>query len=341
MTTGTDGFARRKLLATLSAGWLAQGLSVLVRLGVPDLLADGPRTVDELAAATGADPAALHRLLRALSSARLFRQTAPGTFALDPVTELLRSDAPGSADLTALMYGNEVYRSFAELEYTLRTGRPAFEKVYGRPFYPYLEDNPDAAHAFNEAMGGQPVPAVLASCDLTGVGTLVDVGGGNGSLLASLLTEHADLRGVLVELPDAVRRARSRLDAAGLTDRVEFVEASFFDGVPTGGDVYVLGRVLHNWTDEHALKLLHVVHEAMAPGARLLVLEQLLPDGDATGAGAASAAMVDLLMLVTLEGRDRTEAEYRELLATGGFTVTAVREGAGTPAESVIEAVRT
>jgi len=315
----------------LSATWLAQSCYALVKLGVPDLLAGGPRTAEDLAVATGADPHALRRLLRALASAGLLKQPAPGTYALGPVTELLRSDAPGSAHLTALMYGEEIFRSFAEIEYTVRTGRPAFEKVHGQPFYAYLDANPDAAYTFHTAMGDQSVPAVLSTCDLAGVRTIVDVGGGNGSLLAAVLAEYPQMRGVLADLPDAVRHARTRL-----RERVDFVEGSFFAHVPAGGDAYVLCRVLHNWTDERAVALLRRVRAAMAPGARLIVLEEFLPE-DAT-AGSATAGMVDLLMLVTLEGHDRTEAEYRALLGKAGFDVLAARPGAGPGTEGVIEA---
>lgn len=333
--SGASSLARRKLLGILSGGWLAQACYAVVKLGVPDLLAAGPRTADDLAAATGADTRALYRLLRALAGAGVLRQTGPRAFALSATGELLRSDAPGSTHLVALMHGEEVFRSFAEIMHTVRSGAPAFEKVYGRPFYDYLDDNPVVARTFNESMGGQPVPAGLSTCDLSGVGTLVDVGGGNGTLLTEALTAHPGLRGVLLERPDAVRAARARLAEAGLGDRVRLVEGSFFDAVPPGGDAYVLARVLHNWNDEHALEILRRVHAAMPPHARLVVLEELLPDAGSTGGGG----LVDLLMLVTLEGFDRTEAEYRELLVKAGFDILTVRHDTGQHASGVIEAM--
>lgn len=329
-----DGFARRKLLGTLSGSVPAQCVYAVARLGVPDLLAAGPRPAAELAARCGADSQVLHRMLRALSSMGLFRQTAPGVFALTSTSELLRSDVPGSLRQTAIMHGEAVHRSFAEIMHTVHTGEPAFGKVHGQPFYDYLAAHPDLAEVFAEAMGSEPVPRALAEVDLGGVGTIVDVGGGNGGLLAEVLTAHPGMRGMLLELPDAVRAARQRLAEAGVADRVELVEGSFFDSVPAGGDVYVLARVLHNWTDEHAELILRRLAAAMAPGTRLLVFEKLLPPEP----GSAATAMVDLLMLGMLEGRDRTAAEYRELLTKAGFEVTAVHPSTSDSAEGVVEA---
>ncbi|MFL6145687.1 MAG: methyltransferase [Labedaea sp.] len=337
----SEGFARRKVLGMLSASVPAQCCYALAKLGVPDLLAGGPRPVAELAAECGADSRVLHRMLRALAALGLFRHAGPDGYALTSAGELLRADVPGSLRQTAIMHGEAVFRSFAEIMHTVHTGEPAFEKVHGRPFYDYLGEHPDTGAVFAEAMGSEPVPAALADYDLTGVGTLVDVGGGNGGLLAQVLPAHPGIRGVLLELPESVAAADTRLAAAGLADRVELVTGSFFDAVPTGGDVYVLARVLHNWTDEHAETILRRVGSAMRPGARLLVVEKLLPEEP----GSAAAAMVDLLMLGMLEGYDRTEAEYTALLDKAGFEVVGAAASTGSTvptsggAEGVLEAV--
>lgn len=330
-----DDIARRKMLGILAGTWLAQGCYALAELRIADAMGDAALTAGEIATATGTDPLALLRLLRALALAGVVTQPEPGRFALTPASRLLRSDVEGSVYLNAVMQGDEVYRSFAEITHTLRTGEPAFTKVFGMSYYDYLGANPDAAHNFHESMGAQQVPAGFASCDLTGVGHLVDVGGGNGTLLAGVLAEHPGMRGTLVELPEAVSVARSRL--AGYGDRVGYVEASFFDEVPAGGDAYVLCRVLHNWRDETAAALLRRVRAAMAPGARLIVLEEFLP-GSGAGAGGG-AGIVDLLMLVTLEGRDRTADEYRDLVTAAGFTVTDVRRSGAGDVTGVLEAV--
>jgi len=334
-----SGFAHRKLLGILSGSWLAQACYAVVRLGVPDLLGDGPSTVEDLAAVSGADPGVLHRILRALAAAGVFRHLEPRVFAHNQVSELLRSDAPGSAHLIALMQGDEVFRSFAEIMHTVRTGQPSFAKVYGMSFYDYLDANPDAARAFNEPMGGQgPVPS-LSTCDFSDIEVVVDVGGGNGTLLGEVLAGNPGVRGVLLERPDAISRARSKLTELGLDDRVTYVEGDFFSSVPTGGDVYVLARILHNWTDEHCIELLRRVHSAMAPGTRLLVMEEMLPEDGSAGASAVTPGLVDLLMLVTVEGHDRTAGEYCDLLVKAGFAVVDTRRAAASPSSGVIEAV--
>lgn len=329
----TDGLARRRLLGVLSGGLPAQCLYALAKLGVPDLLASGPRTAGELATRTGANVAALGRILRALASMGLLRAAGPEGYALTSVSELLRSDVPGSLRQTAILHGEEVYRSFGEIMHTVHTGQPGFERVHGVPFYDYLAGHPDAADTFAGAMGSERVPAVVAGTRLSEVDVVVDVGGGAGGLLAELLTAHPGTRGVLLELPDAVRAAGVRFAEAGLTGRVDLVEGSFFDEVPSGGDVYVLARVLHNWRDDRAETILRRVASAMRPGARLLVVERLLP----AEPGPAATAMVDLLMLGMLEGHDRTETEYLALLEKAGFEVVATHAATGS-AESLIEA---
>ncbi|WP_147339597.1 methyltransferase [Actinomadura spongiicola] len=334
------GVDRMVLLSVLSGSWLAQAGYAMAKLGVADLLDDGPRTADDLAAACGAHPEALHRMLRALAAVGLFEEPGPRTFGLTDASALLRSDAARSARLGAIMYGEEVFRSFAEIMHTARTGRPAFDKAYGMGFYEYLDADAEASRRFNAAMGGlRETPAVLAASHcLDGVRTLVDVGGGTGNLLADTLRAHPGMRGVLLELPEAVRQARGRLAGAGpgVLDRVELVEGSFFDQVPSGGDLYVLARCLHNWSDDEAVRILRTVRAAMEPGGRLVILEKLIPEGH----GFSPAKLVDLLMLVMVTGRDRTEAEYRDLLDRSGFEMVASHP-APVPdprAESAIEA---
>lgn len=329
----TDGFARRKLFAILAGAVPGQCCYAVAKLGVADLLADGPRPVAELAAESGADPQVLNRLLRGLVALGMFRREQDG-YALTSVGELLRSDVPGSLRQTSIMYGDVVFRSFAEIMHTVHTGRPAFEKVYGQPFYDYLDGHPEVARTFAAAMGSEAAPAVLGEVDLSAVKTLVDVGGGDGGLLIDVLGRHPHLTGVLVELPNSVRAAGRRLEAAGLADRVRLVEGSFFDSVPADGDVYVLTRVLHNWNDERAEQLLRRTGAAMRPDARLLVMEKLLPDTIDT----AGKAAVDMLMIGLMEGLDRTEAEYLALLDKSGFDVLRVVPAAGS-AEGLVEAV--
>jgi hypothetical protein len=339
---------RVRMFELLSATWIAQSCSAIAKLGIPDLLAEGPLPVAELARQTQTNERALGRVLRSLCSAGVLTVAPDGGFALTPLGQLLRAGVPRSSHDAAVMFGEEVFSSFAEIGYTLRTGKPAFEKVYGKPFYDYLADNQDAARIFASAMGDGPVPAALATCDLTGADRIVDVGGGNGGLLASILRSQPGATGVLVDLPPAIDQARDRLTAAGLAGRVEFVAGSFFDRVPAGGDVYILSRVLHNWSDADAVRLLRQVRAAAGGAGRLLVFESLLEPAADAEAGASqpggqvqSAQLIDLLILLMLPGSDRTSGEYAGLLGQAGFEVKAVRSAPirARQAESVIEAV--
>jgi hypothetical protein len=324
-----------RLFGILSGAWVGQACYALARFGIADLMAAGPRPAAELAAQSGTDARALHRMLRALAAAGLVSEPSPGSFGLTPVTQPLRSDLPRSSRDAAIMFGEEVFRSFAEIGHTLRTGEPAFDKVYGTSFYDYLSGRPDAARTFATAMDAAGVPAVLSACDLGRPGTLVDVGGGGGALLCHALRGHPAASGILLDLPSAMPQARERVARAGMTGRVEFAEGSFFDRMPEGADVYLLCRVLHNWPDDDALRLLNRIRGAMAAGARLVVFEEL------TGPGSSDTKVMDLLILLMLSGQDRSEAEYRDLLTRARFTVTAVRPPPrpGRSAESAIEAI--
>jgi len=330
---GDREYFRRRMLGVLCATWTAQACSVLAELGLADRIAAGLRSSAELAAAAELDQVALRRLLAALADAGVLRQTAADHFELSPVGEYLRSDVPGSVHGTAVMYGTEVYRSFEGLLDTVRTGRPAFTEQYGQPFYEYLAGHPELAANFNAAMSAAPEPPPPDTGLFDGARTVVDVGGGDGGLLAHALSSRPDLTGVLVELPQAADRARARLADAGVLDRVRIVAGSFFDAVPAGADMYVLRRVLHNWNDDNAGRLLAQVRAAMPVGARLLVLEDLMPaapEASSASAGAWAAPrnrIVDLLMLVLMEGRDRTAAEYSALLQASGFTVKSIAPG--------------
>ena len=352
MSDRPSGADRMRLFSILTSPWIAQGCYALARFGLPDLMAAGPRPVAELAASAGLDERALHRMLRALTAAGLLQEDTPGCFGLTPVTQPLRSDVFGSSRNTAIMFGEEVFRSFAEVSYALRTGQPAFEKVYGQPFYDYLGENPDAARTFGAAMGRAGVPAVLSACDFEGAATVVDVGGGDGGLLSRVLRAHPRARGVLLDLPAAAAQAKERLARAGLDGRVDIVEASFFDEMPAGADLYLLCRVLHNWPDGEALRLLRRIRAAIAPGGRVIVIEDLVQpaagqdeghDPGAPGtatAGLPGAEIMDLLILLMLSGCDRSESEYTGLLGQAGFGVTAVHPPPqGRSVESAIEAV--
>ncbi|WP_018349990.1 methyltransferase [Longispora albida] len=325
---------RGQLLATLQGTWKAQTMYAIAKLRIPDLLTEGPRTAAQLAESTGALEHGLTRLLRTAVQWQMLAEPEPGLFANNPKSEILRADVPGSLWSTAIIYGEEMHRCFGEIMHPLMTGKSGFDKFAGQGMYDYLNDNPDKARLWNESMSRNLVPEVLREADLTGVKTLVDVGGGTGGLLIKALQWNPGLHGTLIELPIAVEQAADLFAEAGLTDRADLVPGSFFDPLPvTGADAYVLTRVLHNWDDDNAALILRRVYDAMPSGGRLLVMEDCL---------AADPGIVDIVMLVALEGHDRDEPQYRALMEAAGFTVTGSQ---GAPSgiahsERLIEAVK-
>jgi SAM-dependent methyltransferase len=301
-------------------GYLSsQLIYVAAELGVADALAAGPRSSAEVAAAVGADPAALHRVLRGLVLEDVVAEDDEGRFALTELGALLRTDAAGSLRGPAQARGRVYYGAAAGLLETVRVGGTAFEHVHGEPFFDHLARNPDREAAFQDSMAGRAAretAAVVAAYDFTRARRVVDVGGGDGVLLEAVLRAAPGVDGVLFDRPFVADRARERLAGAGLGARCECVGGDFFDAVPAGADHYVLSRVLHDWDDEPAGRILAACRRALPAGGRLLVVEALLPERAADAPGAIT---MDLHMLVLLGARERTEAEYRALLATAGL----------------------
>lgn len=309
---------RRKIMGFI----VAQAIHAVTEAGVVDALAGGPRPAAELAAATGTDPDALRRFLRALAGEGLFVEEPAGTFALTEVGALLRSDTPGSLRHFSRLMVDEAYQVWELAGHSLRTGEAAFAHRFGRPMFDWLADHPEKAAGFSAAQAGLVELRLLPLLDhdWSGVSTVVDVGGGNGGLLARLLARHAHLAGTLLDEPHVVEQARAHLAEAGVGDRCRLVPGDFFAAVPGGGDTYVLAQILHDWDDEHAGRILARCREAIPEHGRLLILEQAIAeDGQ-----PHPAKLLDLHMLVLLGGRERTEAEWRALLAAAGFSVTAI-----------------
>jgi hypothetical protein len=316
---------------------ITQLIYVAAKLGLADRMEHELQTPQQLAHAVGAEPRALYRLLRALASLGLFVETDEGAFALTPLAQLLQTNVAGSLRSLALLYGEEwLWQAYGGMLYSVQTGRPAFEQALGQPLYDYLHDHPDAAVLFNEAMSAysaQEAAAILAAYDFCGVSTVVDVGGGHGALLAALLHEHPHLSGIVFDLAPVVADAQRQLADAGLAARATCVAGNFFDALPSGGDVYLLKSVLHNWDDAAALRILRTCREAMAQQARLLVVERVIPLGNTT----AEAKLFDINMLVVAGGQERTEREYGALFQAAGFNLTRTI-ATGSPL-SLVEAV--
>jgi CBS domain-containing protein len=284
---------------------VTRALGVVADLDVADALAEGPRPVHDVAREVGADPETLYRFLRALACEEIFAEEAPGIFGNTPASELLR-DTGGWKDF-AHLFGGLFYRAVADLD---ASGESPFEESFGADFWSWLKAHPDERAAFDRAMGQGKEQRLerLEAVEWRGDETVVDVGGGNGSLLVELLRVHPGLRGIVFDLPETVR------DEDALGDRIEFVAGSFFESVPRG-DVYILGTILHDWDDERAAAILRTIRAAAPDGSRLLVIDAVVPEGNEPGGGK----WLDLLMLTVAGGKERSEAQWRELLAAGDF----------------------
>jgi hypothetical protein len=309
----------------------AQVIHVAARLALADLVADGPKTAAELAAATSTDGPSLGRFLRALTSLGIFAEDAEGRYRQTALSDTLRRDHPESIRHWAMMLGARfVWEPCAELHEAIRTGQPAFERIYRSPFFEYLAEHPDDAAVFNAAMSSLPayIAAVVGAYDFSGFARIVDVGGGHGALLAGILSAHPHVRGVLYDLPAVVAGA-SAVRSGPIVDRCEIVGGDFFDGVPAEADAYLLSGIIHDWNDEAALKILKNCRRALAPDGRLLLLETVL-----TPSSDPARRLMDLLMMVLTGGRERTESEFRSLLRNAGFSLTRV---ISTKGASIIE----
>jgi hypothetical protein len=307
----------------LTGYWISQALYVAAKLGIADLLTPGPRSPEDLAQATKSHAPSLYRLLRALASVGVFAEDGQGRFSLTPLAECLRSDVPGSQRALAIMTGEEHYRAWGELLYSVQTGQAAFDKLYGMPVFDFLSRNPEQAKVFDAAMvgvHGRETAAMLDAYDFAGIATLADIGGGNGSLLTTVLKRHPAMRGILFDLPGVTERARGNLQAAGLADRCRVIGGNFFESAPAGADAYLMRHIIHDWDDEKATQILQNVHRVMGKEGRLLVVEGVIPPGNEPSFGK----LLDLTMLVIPGGKERTEEEYRQLFAAGGFHLTRV-----------------
>jgi O-methyltransferase domain/Dimerisation domain len=340
-TTGAaaGGASPQRDLARLIDGYLTtQLLYVAARLGVADVLAFGPRTGREIAEAVGADADALTRMLRGLVLEDILAEEDGERFRLTGLGEGLRDGVPGSLRGAILARGELYWSAAAGLLRAATEGGTAFEHVHGAPFFDHLAGDLDRAAAFQASMADRAqreAADVVGAYDFAGLRDVVDVGGGSGVLLEAILRATPGLRGVLVDRPEAVEKARRRLTAAGLNDRCECVVGDFFHAVPSGADSYLLSRVIHDWDDADAQRVLTTCREAMPVDARLLLVEAIVPERAHDG---PEAIRMDLHMLMLLGARERTEGQYRRLLADAGFELRRVVP-TGSPASlSVLEA---
>lgn len=316
-----------RLLDLVCGSWRTQAAHVAARLGIADLLADGPRTFHEVAAATGAHPLAIRRLLRALSTLELCREREDGAFERTPLGSLLETDSPGSLRSWVIHWGGTSWPVWNHLHDSILSGRSARSLLAGSEGFEHLELDPEAAGNFHRAMAEltRLVAAELVrAVDWRGVQRIVDVAGGYGELLATVLKACPGTVGVLFDTPLAIDGARAHLSSAGLSHRCDFVSGDFFESIPANGDVYLLKSVLHDWDDERAGEILVGCRRAIPADGRLLVVERIMPERLGMSSDDQGVACSDLHMLVQLGGRERTEAELGALLSAARFRIARI-----------------
>jgi hypothetical protein len=310
-------------------------LHAVARLGIADTLIKGPLDVEVIAQRCGADPRFLYRVLRFLASQAIFVESPPNVFALTPRAECLRSDVTNSArwQLAHDLMG----RASSEIVHSVRSGTSAFEKAFGEPLWDYLAAHPEENDWFNVHMQAQARPLAISAVeayDWSRSSIVVDVGGGTGQFLGGLLQMHPRLSGILVELPHVVDSARAFVQGMGLSERCRIVAGNFFEGIVAEGDTYVLSRILHDWDDEKALRILRTVRRSMPNKARLLILEMLVPED---GKPHVSKLLDVVMMTLFGGGRERTKKESEKLVREASFELTSVIPTMGPT--SIIEAI--
>jgi hypothetical protein len=312
------------MIDLILAGWMSQAIEAAAELGIADALAAGPLTADDLAHRVGADADALDRLLRALVSRGVFRRHRGGAYGLNALADTLRSDAPTSMAGAALFYGSPQHREdWSTLAEAVRSGKATIPMLRGKTAFEYLNDDPHLAKLFNDAMTSVSALAegpVVAAFDFTAYPVIVDVGGGHGRLLAAILAATPSARGVLYELPEVAAGAPPQLAKLGVAERVRIETGSFFDGIPAGGDAYVLKHIIHDWPDDEAVRILRNLRAASDAHTTVLLVETVIPEHDREFIGK----WADLEMLLGANGRERTAAEYRALLERAGLRMTRV-----------------
>jgi hypothetical protein len=326
------------LFRLVTGYYVSCAIHAVAEIGIADLLKDGPRSHASLATASGTHAPSLRRVLRLLASAGVVTEEEDGRFSLTAIGACLREDVPGSMRAAALLFGGPAYRNWLDLPYCLKTGQPAFRRSGGAHAFAHMAEQPQDAAVFDKAMANftrQIAPAVAATYDFSGFGTIVDVGGGNGALLEGILQAYPSLRGVLFDLAHVVERARVRIAATAVAERCTVQAGDFFREVPGGGDAYLLKHVIHDWDDEQALAILMTCRKAMEPRTKLLVVEAVYPPRIDQSEASRGAASNDVNMLVSTGGRQRSTDEFRSLYHAAGFALLRI---VPTPARvSVIE----
>ena len=308
-----------QILQIITNFWTCRAVYVLARLGIPDLLKSGPKTAGELAESTGMHAPSLYRLLRALASTGILASHPDGRFALTPLSELLVTDAPGSMRWFVVSeLGQEHYPAWGNFMHSIKTGEIAFDNHFGLDIWEYFQQHPEDAAVFNDSMSGMTAivnEQITSRYDFSGFSKIVDVGGGHGGLITSILNANPKAFGVLFDAEQVIAGARTKIEAAGLADRCAAIPGDFFKAVPAGGDAYIMKWIIHDWDDERAIRILRNIRTQMPQHGRVIIVECVVPEGDEPD----FSKFFDLNMMVMTGGKERTAREFDQLLAAAGF----------------------
>ena len=311
------------MLQIISGFWISRAVYVIAKLGIPDLLKSGPKTAEELASATSTHAPSLFRILRALVSVGVLSAAEGGRFAQTPLSETLVT-VPGSLRWFAVSeLGQEHYPAWGNLMHSVKTGEIAFDNFFGVDVWKYFQQNPEDAAIFNNSMSNMTAAAneaITSRYDFSQFGTIVDVGGGHGGLITSILQQHPEVKGILFDAVEVIEGARPKIEAAGLADRLETVAGDFFKSVPAGGDAYIMKWIIHDWDDEKSKTILRNCRNRMQPNGKLILVDCVVPESNEPH----FSKFIDLNMLVMTGGKERTEQEFAQLLAAAGFKLLRV-----------------
>jgi hypothetical protein len=328
--------AHTGILQILNGAYVAGAVSCLAQLGIPDLIDSAPKSAEELAKKIGADPQALYRLMRATACVGVLSEGADGKFSQTPMSKVLRSDANPSLRALAIMGGREWHgRGWSELDHCVRTGKQAPEKIYGVSIFEYLKQNPAEAQIFNDAMTDLSTiesPAVADAYNFEGIRSIVDVGGGHGLLLATILKKNAHMKGTLYEMPHVLEGAKNG-PLKPIMDRCTFASGDMFSSVPAGADAYIMKYIIHDWPDDACVKILKACRKGVNSGGKLLVVDNVILPGNDFSPGK----FLDLQMLIFPSGCERTEKQFRQLFAASGWQLSRIIPTAA--ANSIVEGV--
>jgi hypothetical protein len=325
MTTQSQQIPPAGLLIQMLFGYaVSRSIGVAAELRISDLINSTPRTAEELAGETGSHPDSLYRLLRACASVGVFAEDSDHRFSLTPLAEYLKTDHPQSLRAFAEMISNDTqFKMWAELSYCVKTGARSFDKVFGSPVFDYYASNENAGNLFNEAMTSLSLGAgmaVMQAYDFSGIRKLVDVGGGQGFLLASILKKYPAICGVLFDTQSIVDASAALLKENGVDDRCERSYGDFFQSVPAGGDAYLMKHIIHDWNDDQCLTILKNCRNGIEREGKILVIEMIVPEGNEP----SISKLLDLQMLAILPGRERNANEYKSLFEQSGFRLTRI-----------------